>query len=72
MILGTVWHKFRMMRSFLAFRLEEVPRIMWLIGVIADGARGHVHVHLLLQSAAKLWFFWNESSWCGDRLELQC
>ena len=40
--IGSVW-----CGRFLAYRQEGVPRIMWLIGFIADGAPGHGPVHLL-------------------------
>ena len=59
------WNRFRMMRRFSACRPGEVPRVMRLIGYIADGAPGHVPVHLLLQSAAG--FFWNEGSCAWDK-----
>ena len=31
-----VWHRFRLMRGFLAYRPNEVPKIMKMIGLIAD------------------------------------
>ena len=40
------------------------------MGLVADGAAAHGSVHLLLPSAARLGFLWNEGSWGWDRLGL--
>ena len=49
-----VWFRFRLMRRYLAFRPEEVPRVYRLLQAAAEGSPGHGPAHLLLESAAEL------------------
>ena len=51
-----VWYRFRMMRRYLAYCLEEEPRIFRMLDFISRGAQGHGPVHFLLTSAPELGF----------------
>ena len=48
--------RFRMMRRYLVYRPDEVPRIFRMLDLIAHGADGHGPAHLLLVSAADIGF----------------
>ena len=54
-----------MMRRYLAYCLEEEPRIFRMPDFISQGAQGRGPVHLLLISAAELGFAWDgvEKGW---------
>ena len=54
-----------MMRRYLAYCLEEEPRIFRMLDFISRGAQGHGPVHLLLISDAELGFAWDgeEKGW---------
>ena len=54
-----IWARFRMMRRYLAYCLEEEPRIFRMLDLISWGAQGHGPVHLLLTSAAEVGFAWD-------------
>ena len=54
-----VWARFRMMRRYLAYCLEEEPRIFRMLDFISREAHCHGPVHLLLISAAELGFAWD-------------
>ena len=56
-----VWFRFRLMRRYLAFRPEEVPRVYRLLQAAAEGSSGHGPAHLLVESAAEVGF-----SWCSQ------
>ena len=60
-----VWSRFRMMRRYLAYCLEEEPRVFRMLDLISGGAQGHGPVHLLLISAAEIGFAWDgdEKGW---------
>ena len=49
-----VWFRFRQMRRYLAFRLEEIPGVYRLLQAAAEGSSGHGPAHLLLESAAEI------------------
>ena len=49
----TVRARFRMMRRYLSYRPDEVPRIFRMLDILAHGADGHGPVHLL-QSCAEI------------------
>ena len=60
-----IWSRFRMMRRFLAYCPEEIPRIFRMLDFISRADQGHGPIHLLLVSAAELGFAWDgaEKSW---------
>ena len=60
-----IWSRFRMMRRYFAYCLEEEPRIFRILDLISRGAQGHGPVHLLLISAAEIGFTWDsgEHGW---------
>ena len=57
--------RFRMVRRYLAYCLDEEPRIFRMSALISRRAQGHGPVHLLLISAAQLGFAWDgeEKGW---------
>ena len=60
-----VWARLHMMRRNLAYCPELEPRIFRMLDLISRGAQGHGPVHLILISAAELWFAWDgdEMGW---------
>ena len=60
-----IWSRFRMMRRYLAYCLEEEPRVFRMLDLISRSAQGHGPVHLLLISAAEIGFAWDgdEKGW---------
>ena len=54
-----IWSRFRMMRRYLSYCLDEEPRIFRMLDLISRGAQGHGPVHLLLISAAEIGFAWD-------------
>ena len=70
--LHVVWVRFRMMRRYLAYCPEEVPRIFRMLDLISWRAPGRCPVHLLLISAAELGFAWDgdERGWLRPSLPL--
>ena len=48
-----------MLRRFLAYRPDEVPRVYLLLEHVAGGCPGHGPVHLLVESAAEIGFVWS-------------
>ena len=66
-----VWTRFRLMRRYLAYRPLQVPRIFWMLGLIAHGVPGHGPVHLLQISAAEVGFAWGgeQQGCCTPRLQ---
>ena len=60
-----VWSRFRMMRRYLAYNLDDETHIFLMIDLISRGAQGHGPVHLLILSAAELGFAWDvaEKGW---------
>ena len=63
-----VWFRFRLMRRYLAFRPEEIPRVYRLLHFAAEGSSGHGPAHLLLESAAEIGFSWCSRNLGWDRL----
>ena len=51
-----IWARFSMLRRYLAYRPDEVPRVYRMLDLIARGAGGHGPIHLLLASAAQIGF----------------
>ena len=62
-----VWFQFRMLRTYLAYRLGEVSRVYRLLGSAAEGSPGHGPAHLLIQSAAEIGFRWDPGELALDR-----
>ena len=52
--------RFRKMRRYLAYYLEEEPRTFRMLDLISRGAQGHGPVHLLLESSG--WYSFQKSS----------
>ena len=61
-----------MMRRYLFYCPEEEPRILRMLDLVSRGTQGHGPVHLLLISAAELWFAWDgeEKGWIRVSLSL--
>ena len=47
-----IWARFSMLRRYLAYWPDKVPRVYRMLDLIAGGAGGHGPIHLLLASAA--------------------
>ena len=62
-----VWHRFRVLRRYLACRPDEVHRIGRLLSLINDVAPGHGPIHLLVRSAAVFVFVWCSDGFCQAR-----
>ena len=54
-----IWNRFRQFRRFLAYRPDDHDRIFRLLDYASAGAPGHGPIHLLIQSADELGFFWD-------------
>ena len=54
-----IWSRFRRLRRYLAYRPDEEARIFRLLDYASTGSPGHGPIHLLLQSAEELGFFWD-------------
>ena len=54
-----IWNRFRQLRRYLAYRPEDQHRIFRLLDYASAGAPGHGPIHLLVQSADELGFFWD-------------
>ena len=54
-----IWSRFRQLRRYLAYRPDEEARIFRLLDYAAAGSPGHGPIHLLIQSADELGFFWD-------------
>ena len=52
-----IWNRFRQLRRFLAYRPDDQDRIFRLLDYASAGAPGHGPIHLLIQSADELVFF---------------
>ena len=65
-----VWFRFRLLRSYLAYRPDESARIGRLLDLVGGGAPGHGPLHLLDRGAAKIGFRWCVDGFCWDRLGL--
>ena len=65
-----VWFRFRMLWRYLAYRPGEVSHVYRLLESAAEGSPGHGPVHLLLHSAAVIWFRWDPEELAWDRLGL--
>ena len=50
---------FRQLRRYLAYRPDDQHRIFRLLDYASAGAPGHGPIHLLIQSADELGFFWD-------------
>ena len=53
------WSRFRQLRRYLAYRPDDEARISRLLDYASTGSPGHGPVHLLIQSAEELCFFWD-------------
>ena len=53
-----IWSRFRQLRRYLAYRPDEEARIFGLLDYASAGSPGHGPIHLLLQSAEEIGFFW--------------
>ena len=60
-----IWARFSMLRRYLAYWLDEVPRVYRMLDLVASGAGGHGQIHLLLASAAQIGFAWDGGSRVG-------
>ena len=56
------------MRRYIAYCLDEEPRIFRMLDFISWGAQGHGPVRLLLASAAELGFAWDGEEKCWVRV----
>ena len=54
-----IWSRFRQLRRYLSYRLDEENRIFRLLDYAFTGSLGHGPIHLLLQSAEEIGFFWD-------------
>ena len=54
-----IWNRFRQLRRYLAYRPDDQHRIFRLLDYASAGAPGHGPIHLLIQSADELGFFWD-------------
>ena len=54
-----IWNRFRQLRRYLAYRPDDEARIFRLLDYAAAGSPGHGPIHLLIQSADELGFFWD-------------
>ena len=54
-----IWSRFRQLRRYLAYRPDDEARISRLLDYASTGSPGHGPIHLLLQSAEELGFFWD-------------
>ena len=54
-----IWNRFRQLRRYLAYRPDDQHRIFRLLDYASAGAPGHGPIHLLVQSADELGFFWD-------------
>ena len=54
-----IWNRFRQLRRYLAYRPDDCDRIFRLLDYVSTGAPGHGPIHLLVQSADELGFFWD-------------
>ena len=54
-----IWNCFRQLRRYLANRPDDEARISRLLDYASTGSLGHGPIHLLLQSAEELVFFWD-------------
>ena len=62
-----VWFRFRLLRRYLAYRLDENARIGRLPDLVSGGTPGHGPLHLLVRSAAKIGFRWCSDGFCWDQ-----
>ena len=65
-----IWSRFRQLRRHLAYRPDEEARIFRLLDYASTGSPGHGPIHLLIQSAEELGFFWDseQAGWIRPRL----
>ena len=54
-----IWNRFRQLRRYLAYRPDDQDRNFRLLDYASAGAPGHGPIHLLIQSADELGFFWD-------------
>ena len=54
-----IWNRFRQLRRYLAYRPDDQDRIFRLLDYASAGSPGHGPIHLLIQSADELGFFWD-------------
>ena len=54
-----IWNRFRQLRRYLAYRPDDEARIFRLLDYASAGSPGHGPIHLLIQSADELGFFWD-------------
>ena len=52
-----IWSRFRRLRRYLSYRLDEETRIFRLLDCASTGSPGHGPIHLLIQSAEEIGFF---------------
>ena len=53
-----IWNRFRQLRRYLSYRPDDEARIFRLLDYASAGSPGHGPIHLLIQSADELVFFW--------------
>ena len=54
-----IWNRFRQLRRYLSYRPDDEARIFRFLDYAAAGSPGHGPIHLLIQSADELGFFWD-------------
>ena len=54
-----IWSRFRQLRRYLCYRPDEETRIFRLLDCASTGSPGHGPIHILLQSAEEIGFFWD-------------
>ena len=59
LLLFIIWNRFRQLRRYLAYRPDDEARIFRLLDYASTGSPGHGPIHLLIQSADELGFFWD-------------
>ena len=54
-----IWIRFRQLQRYLSYRPDEENRIFRLLDYASTGSPGHGPIHLLIQSAEEIGFFWD-------------
>ena len=60
--LYVIWSRFRHLRRYLSYRLDDVPRVYRLLDLVAAGCPSHGPIHLLLEAAGEIGFAWDSGA----------
>ena len=65
-----IWNRFRQLRRYLSYRLDDETRIFCLLDYVSAGSPGHGPIHLFIHSADELGFFWDseQAGWIRSGL----